>query len=100
MVVWFWGLGWDRLGSRVGVLGVWARCVVSGHEWLGLGVWGFGRVVWDLGIDQLLMLRIHLDHVCNEFIDLELTVACATAVGEVLLSLLETARRWLQFETP
>ena len=50
--------------------------------------------------DQLLMLRIHLEHVYNEFIDLELTVACATAVGEVLLSLLETARRWLQFERP
>ena len=46
------------------------------------------------------MLRIHLEHACNEFIDLELTVVCATAVVKVLLSLLETARRWLQFETP
>ena len=29
--VWFWGLGWDRLGLRVVGLGVWARWVVLGH---------------------------------------------------------------------
>ena len=36
--VWFCGLGWDKLGSRVGVLGVRARWVVLGHGGLGLGV--------------------------------------------------------------
>ena len=46
--MWFWGLGRDRLGSRLGGLGDWARWVVLGHGgqvwWLGGGggVWGLG----------------------------------------------------------
>ena len=43
--MWFWGLGWDRLGFWLAVLGIWARWVVLGHGGLGLGIWG---VVWGL----------------------------------------------------
>ena len=49
---WFWGvfwvLAWDRVGSRLGVLGFWALYVVLGH-------WGLKggclRLVWaDFGL--------------------------------------------------
>ena len=38
--MWSWGLGWDRLGSRVGGSGFGARWVVLGHVGLGYGIGG------------------------------------------------------------